>query len=134
MAGLPPALQPAAHGGQQPAATPSGVAPSQVPQMFGGLASTLTPEQHRQLQQQAVEHAQRIQAGLAQPDALRMASSFGAAPAFAGSPQQAGLTQQPRMQWKPQAARPVSLLNVPCSVHVECSVRPCNLTDISWYT
>lgn len=93
----------------QPAQLPgsSAAAPSQLPRMFGGLAGALTPEMHKQLQQQAAEHAQRIQAGLAQPDALRMASSFGAAPAFAGAQQQQpGTLQQPRPQWTPQPAGP----------------------------
>lgn len=112
MAGLPPASQPAGQGLPQPAQAPgpSAAAPPQLPQMFGGLANALTPEQHRQLQLQAAEHAQRIQTGLAQPDALRMATSFGAAPPFAGTPQQAGAPQQPRPQWAPQPAgiaRPV---------------------------
>lgn len=112
MAGLPPNLPSAANGVQQPSASPSGVAASSAPQMFGGLASSLTPEQHRQLQQQALEHAQRIQAGLAQPDALRVASNHGAAPAFVAAPQQAAVTPQPVAQWKAQAARPVSPVDV----------------------
>ena len=116
MAGLPLNLQNAAHGVQRPSASPSGVAASSAPQIFGGLASSLTPEQHRQLQQQALEHAQRIQSGLAQPDALRAANNFGAAPASAAAPQQAALTQQPVPQWKAQAARPVSPVDVLGSV------------------
>lgn len=104
MSGLPPASQPAASGmAQQPAA--SAAAP-QIAQMFSGLANALTPEQHRQLQQQAAEHAQRIQAGLAQPDTLRLPASIAGAPPPAGSTQPAGIPQQPRPQWTPQPAAP----------------------------
>lgn len=104
MSGVPPVSQPAASGiAQQPGAS---AAPPQIAHMFSGLANALTPEQHRHLQQQAAEHAQRIQAGLAQPDTLRLPASIAGAPPLTATPQPAGIPQQPRPQWTPQPAVP----------------------------